>query len=159
MSAGRPGIVSIMRRLSRVSRVPELLRSGVLTIHLEKAEGLSTMGQAGFTKKYKVKVSVGSISRVTERGKVTFQHRRNPVFDERLELLVDGDTAAAEGSQIELEVWAAHFLRADSFKGSAVVPLRDVQRRRRMRGSWPLQHARSGSLLMELSWVAAPGMY
>ncbi|KAI3427265.1 hypothetical protein D9Q98_007197 [Chlorella vulgaris] len=160
MQMGRPGIVSILRRLSRVSRVPELLRSGVLTIYLERAEGLTRKRQAGFTKGFKVKVTVGDhISKVTERGKVSFQHRRDPAFDERLELIVDGDTAAAEASQIELEVWVSHFLRPDSFKGRAVVPLREVQSRRRLRGSWPLQDASSGSLTMELSWRAVSGMY
>jgi hypothetical protein len=34
----------------------------------------------------------------------------------RLELLVDGATATAASSLVELEVWAAHFLRPDSFK-------------------------------------------
>jgi len=44
-------------------------------------------------------------------------------------------------------------------QGRVVVPLREVQRRRLLRGSWPLQDAPSGSLLMELSWTAAAGMY
>lgn len=38
------------RRLSRQSRVPGLLRSGVLGIHLERAENLSSRTQAGFTR-------------------------------------------------------------------------------------------------------------
>ena len=37
-------------RLSRQSRVPGLLRSGVLGIHLERAENLSSRTQAGFTR-------------------------------------------------------------------------------------------------------------
>jgi hypothetical protein len=39
------------------------------------------------------------------------------------------------------------------------VPLREVQRARRLRGSWPLHGGRGGSLVMELSWKAAAGMY
>lgn len=37
-------------RLSRQSKVPGLLRSGVLHLHLERAEGLASKAQAGFTK-------------------------------------------------------------------------------------------------------------
>lgn len=45
-------------------------------------------------------------------------------------------------------------------QGKAVVPLHEVQRRRRLRGSWALQDAPPGaSLTMELSWTAAAGMY
>ena len=45
-------------------------------------------------------------------------------------------------------------------QGRASVPLREVQRRRRVRGSWPLQDAPPGaSLSLELSWTAAVGMY
>lgn len=121
-----------------------------------------------------------------------------------LELLVDGETAVAEGTQVVLEIWASHFLRRDKFKvgcgsallsvhvlrwphtpvwlagwlgdqqgscallpcppapkqGRAVVPLREVQRRRRLRGSWPLEGAPPGATLtMELSWTAAVGMH
>ncbi len=43
-----------------------------------------------------------------------------PSAAHRLELLVDGSTAAAEGSQIEVEVWALHFLRSDGFKVGCV---------------------------------------
>ena len=45
---GGPGIVQILRRLSRQSKVPALLRSGVLGVALERAEGLSRRG--GFTR-------------------------------------------------------------------------------------------------------------
>ncbi|KAL4458584.1 hypothetical protein ABPG75_013449 [Micractinium tetrahymenae] len=161
-AAARPGIVTILRRLSRQSRVPGLLRSGVLSIHLERAKNLSSRTQAGFTRNFTVKIDVGPhISRVTERGKVDFLHKRNPVFDESLELLVDGDTAASERTVVTLEIWACHFLRRDKFKGRAEVPLREVQRRRRIRGTWPLQDAPQpgGTLAMSLSWTAARGMY
>lgn len=109
-----------------------------------------------------MKIGVGPrITRVTERGKVDFLHKRNPVFDESLELLVDGDTAASERTIVTLEIWACHFLRRDRFKGRAEVPLREVQRRRRIRGTWPLLGAPQpgGTLAMSLSWTAARGMY
>lgn len=110
--------------------------SGVLTVYIEKAEGLSArMHDAGFTRNMsvgsgggcmqgqavllaplslsvlvdlltgrclpglsplalpgplalahacsKVKVSVGEVSKVTERSKVALLHRRDPVFNER----------------------------------------------------------------------------
>ncbi|PRW33926.1 kinesin K39 [Chlorella sorokiniana] len=160
-SAGRPGIVTILRRLSRQSKVPGLLRSGVLHLHLERAEGLASKAQAGFTTNFKLKISVGpSIQRVTERGKVDFLHKRNPVFDESLELVVDGDTAGNPQTLITVEIWSSHFVRKEKYKGKAVVPLHEVQRRRRLRGSWALQDAPPGaSLTMELSWTAAAGMY
>lgn len=46
-------------------------------------------------------------------------------------------------------------------QGRVVVPLREVQRRRRIRGKWPLQDAphAEGALLMELSWIGAAGMW
>lgn len=115
---------------------------------------------------------------------------------------MDGDAAAAEGTQVVLEIFAAHLLRADKFKvgpaganwgllkedsgssrapgrycppgactpapavtpprlqGCAAVPLREVQRRRSLRGSWPLEGGKPGaSLAMSLTWTAAAGMY
>lgn len=48
---------------------------------------------------------------------------------------------------------------APCMQGRVAVPLREVQRRRRLRGTWQLEGVPSGTLSMELKWVAAAGMY
>ena len=40
-------------------------------------------------------------------------------------------------------------------QGRVLIPLQEVVRKRRMRGSWPLQDAEGGHLTMELGWQAA----
>jgi hypothetical protein len=117
-AAGGPGAAEQLRQLGLTdSAVPALLRSGVLTVYIEKAEGLSSrMHDAGFTRNIKVKVSVGDVSKVTERSKVALLHRRDPVFNEGMELLVDAETATCQDEQVEVEVFIAHNWRRDSFK-------------------------------------------
>ncbi|PRW61258.1 integral membrane single C2 domain isoform A [Chlorella sorokiniana] len=156
-AAGGPGAAEQLRQLGLTdSAVPALLRSGVLTVYIEKAEGLSSrMHDAGFTRNIKVKVSVGDVSKVTERSKVALLHRRDPVFNEGMELLVDAETATCQDEQVEVEVFIAHNWRRDSFKGRVLIPLQEIVRKRRMRGSWPLQDAEGGHLTMELGWQAA----
>lgn len=73
----------------------------------------------------------------------------------RLELVIDGDTAAADDAQVEVEIWSSRLLWRDAFKGRVLVPLAEVQQRGRLRGSWPMQDVVSGVLQMELSWRAA----
>ena len=48
---------------------------------------------------------------------VSFQHRSNPVFDESLELVVDGATARQGDLSVHVEVWVQHYLLKDTFKG------------------------------------------
>ena len=40
-----------------------------------------------------------------------------------------------------------------------LIPLQEVVRKQRMRGSWPLQDAEGGHLTMELSWAASASAY
>lgn len=45
--------------------------------------------------------------------------------------------------------------RSSPAQGRVLIPLQEVIRKRRMRGSWPLQDTDSGHLIMELGWQAA----
>lgn len=40
-------------------------------------------------------------------------------------------------------------------QGRVLIPLQEVVRKRRLRGSWPLQDAEGGHIVMELGWQAA----
>ena len=55
----------------------------------------------------------GSVEKTTERGKLRLRHRSDPVFDEGLELVVDGATArrAREDPRVAVtvEIWTQHW--------------------------------------------------
>lgn len=52
---------------------------------------------------------------------VPFLHRSNPVFDERLEVIVDGATALQRDLLVHIDIWVQHWILRDTFKvgGSA----------------------------------------
>ena len=45
-----------------------------------------------------------------------FRHRSNPVFDESLEVIVDGETATRRDLQVQVEIWMTHMVRKPTFK-------------------------------------------
>ena len=47
---------------------------------------------------------------------VSFRHRSNPVFDESVELVVDGATARQGDLAVHVEVWVQHYVLKDTFK-------------------------------------------
>lgn len=47
---------------------------------------------------------------------VPFRHRSNPVFDETLEVIVDGATAQQRDLQVVVEIWMLHMLRKPTFR-------------------------------------------
>lgn len=51
-----------------------------------------------------------------DAAQVGLLHKSDPVFDEHLQLLVDGATASDEATQIQLEVVVSHFLRRETVK-------------------------------------------
>ena len=98
------------------SRLRRVLRSGVLRVHLDRAEGLPSKGRlaTGFSRNMVVTLKVGPYQKSTERGS-SFRHRSNPLLDEVLEVVVDGDTAA-EDTEVTVDLRTTHWLRPDHFK-------------------------------------------
>lgn len=47
---------------------------------------------------------------------VKLQHRANPVFEEMVELIVDGDTAQRSNTLIHIEIVTEHLVRHPSFQ-------------------------------------------
>lgn len=47
---------------------------------------------------------------------VPFRHRANPMFDETLELIVDGETASWRDLQVHIELWSDRWVRRPAFK-------------------------------------------
>ncbi|EFN58384.1 hypothetical protein CHLNCDRAFT_56823 [Chlorella variabilis] len=99
---------------SSLGGASRLLRSGILYVWLDRATNLKA--KTGFTKRMKVNVRVGSITKTTERGNVKLQHRANPVFEEMVELIVDGDTAQRSNTLIHIEIVTEHLVRHPSFQ-------------------------------------------
>jgi hypothetical protein len=89
---------------------------------------------------------------------VSFRHRSNPVFDETLELLLDGSLTRQPDLAIHVEVWVQHFILPSTFKGRVSIPLRQVLERRRLRDTWPLEGVRQGRITLELSWFSVLAM-
>jgi hypothetical protein len=82
----------------------------------------------------KVKVRVGHApdwryKKSAERSRLR-QHQwmqaRDPVFEEELDFVVDGDTATEPETVVRVEVWVLRTLRGPLFKGSVTLPMREV---------------------------------
>ncbi|KAH7618895.1 putative Synaptotagmin-3 [Nannochloris sp. 'desiccata'] len=137
-------------------RVSRLLRGGMLYIHLLRAEGLSP--NTGVTKTYKLFVKVGPRDgapvykkSAERRGMGRGLDARSPVFDERVDMLVDGDTAQRRDTVITVEIWVKHFLLKPSYKGAVTLPLSSVLMAGKMRETWVIEGG-SGAMEMGLEW-------
>jgi Ca2+-dependent lipid-binding protein len=136
-------------------RVSRLLRGGMLYIHVLRAEGLSPT--TGVTKTFKLFVKIGPqggapvYKKSAERGAMgRGLDARSPVFDERVDMLVDGDTAQKHDTVITVEIWVKHVLLKPSFKGSVTLPLSSVLQGK-MRDTWMIEGG-TGTLEMGLEW-------
>jgi len=137
-------------------RVSRLLRGGMLYIHLLRAEGLSR--NTGVTKTFKLKVKIGPqdetpvYKKSAERsGMGRGLDARSPVFDERLDILIDGDTAQRRDTVITVEIWIKHLLIKPTYKGAVTLPLSSVMMSGKMRDAWVIEGG-SGTLEMGLEW-------
>ncbi|GAB4820429.1 hypothetical protein N2152v2_007475 [Parachlorella kessleri] len=152
MLAGGDAGASLSRLSTSHSHMYQVLRGGVLYIHLNQAQHLIRK-RGLMTKNMRCRVSVGRYFKQTERGKKT--NSRNPVFDQTMEFILDADTATNPDTVILLEIYDVHWLYMSEFKGRVVVPLQDVIRRQRMRDDWQLEGVDSGRLDMGLEWLGA----
>jgi hypothetical protein len=137
-------------------RVSRLLRGGMLYVHLLRAEGLSL--HSGVTKTYKLFVKIGPLNgtplykKSAERsGMGQGLDTRSIVFDERLDVLIDGDTAEMRDTVIAVEIWVKHLLLKPTFKGQVVMPLSAVVAAGKKEGTWVIEGG-SGTLEMGLEW-------
>ncbi|KAL6775843.1 hypothetical protein ACKKBG_A18715 [Auxenochlorella protothecoides x Auxenochlorella symbiontica] len=126
---------------------------GVLYVHLDHGTDLASEGLEGYTKNMRCRLTVGSHSRETECSRSKLLNRRNPVFDQKLELILDGDEAAEQDAVVRVDLYTVHLILKPTYKGHVAVPLQEVVSRRRVTGTWPLQGVSSGQLSMNLTWV------
>jgi hypothetical protein len=137
-------------------RVSRLLRGGMLYIHLLRAEGLSPTTEV--TKKFKVFVTIGPrdgapvYKKSAERSGIgRGLDARSPIFDHRVDILVDGNTAQRRDTLITVEIWIRHVLLKPSYKGAVTLPLSSVLIAGKMRNTWVIEGG-SGTLEMGLEW-------
>jgi C2 domain len=137
-------------------RVSRLLRGGMLYVHLLRAEGLSP--HTGVTKTYKLFLKIGPqdgtpvYKKSAERsGMGRGLDARSPVFDERLDLLIDGDTAQRRDTMLTVEIWVKHFLLKPTFKGAVTMPLSSVLVAGKVRDIWAIEGG-AGTLEMGVEW-------
>jgi len=154
VAAGRRG--SETRTLS--PRMRRLLQGGMLFVNLTRARGLS--GNSGVAKKFRIKVKVGPRDRqpiykkTAERtGMGRGLDSRNPMFDQTVDFLIDGDLAHSGDTIVRVEIWVIHILLRPTFKGFVEVPLSRVLAARRLHDSWPLEGIGTGQLEMDLEWL------
>jgi len=158
------GPISLQDKRARHQKVQTALRGGLLMVHINRAENLvSKRFNVGFTRNMKIVLKVGNKKRFSERSNGTFLHRRNPVFQETLELLLDGDEAMDKDAVVSVELWVSHFMWRDGFKGRVSLPLAEVIQGASTSGGeigerdWRLEGVESGRLHMALEWLPALG--
>lgn len=78
---------------------------------------------------------------------------RNPVFDQSLDFLVDGDLADRSDTVVRVELWTMHMLLRPSYRGCVAVPLTRVIAASRLHDTFPLHDSESGRLEMTLEWL------
>lgn len=144
-----------MMLTAREDRVQSVLRGGLLLLNIDRAENLAVRRWQGFTRNLKIIARVGKTVRTSQRSRGTFLHNRNPVFEELIEILLDGEEATAPDAVISIELWETHVLRWDTFRGRVTLPLSDVQAARKVTGDWRLEDVPSGRLTMSIEWLSA----
>lgn len=78
---------------------------------------------------------------------------RNPVFDQSIDFLVDGDLAHAESTVIGVELWCTHVVIRPSFKGAVVIPLADVLKTGQLHDTFHLEGGKGGRLELKMEWL------
>lgn len=137
-------------------RVRRILAGGVLHVRLYCAENLPTKS-VSFNKRFVVSIKVSRRSdavpryaKKAERGRGQGLDSRNPLFDQAIDFLIDGDTALAADSIITVEIWTQHLLRKATYKGTACVLLQKVIHAERLHDMYGLDTG--GSVELGFEW-------
>lgn len=141
------------------NRARRFIHGGMLYITLSRALNLKSGTQ--ITKKFRIVTTVGKrnespqYSRVSERtGLGRSLNARDPVFDDSLDILLDGDCANDADSVVKVEVFVIHLGRKPKSRGFAVIDLADVIKSGRMQNKFDLKGKYSGGQIeMGLEWL------
>ena len=148
-------------QLSR--RALRFLHGGMLYIHLSRAINLKSGTQV--TKKFKIVLSIVRqrsmdqdplYVRVSEKsGLGKSMNARDPIFDDSLDILIDGDTAADPDVALRVEVFVIHFARKPKSRGHAIISLKQIIRSGRIQDRWDLfgGDKNRGQIEMVLHWL------
>lgn len=139
---------------SEARTLRRVFSGGVLYVYLDHGTDLYSKSLEGYTKNMRCRLTVGRHSRETECSRSKLLDRKNPVFDQKLELILDGDEVdASKDEVIRVDLYTHHILLKPLHKGSVAVPLHEVIGRGQVQGSWPMQGVPRGQLTMSLTWV------
>lgn len=145
------------------ARARRFLHGGMLYIHLNRAINLQKGTQ--LTKKFKIVVTMYKqghehapmYTRVSEKsGLLKQQNATNPIFDDDIDLLVDGDSARDPNTVLKVEIFVIHVGRKPKSRGYATIDFKNIMKSRRMQQRWDLVGESSpsrGQIEMCLQWL------
>ena len=145
------------------ARARRFLHGGMLYIHLNRAINL----QKGthLTKKFKIVVTIYKegcehspmYTRISEKsGLLKQQNATNPIFDDDVDLLVDGDSVRDPDTVLRVEIFVIHLGRKPKSRGHATIYFKDIIKARRMQQRWDLigqSLQNRGQIEMCLQWL------
>jgi hypothetical protein len=132
-------------------QVHDMLRGGVLYVYIKKAMHLVrhdfVIGKL-VSHKSQVKVKVADQTQYSSGGR---GKRGELTFDDRLEFILPGHIARNSDVLVHFEVRDYGFM--NTFQGRLDIPLVEVERHRHLKGDYPLDGVKEGTLKLELQWV------
>ena len=151
------GIQSQMSNLS--ARAIRFLNGGMLYVNLNRAMHLKQ--SKAITKKFRIRVAIESrggeiyYEKFAERtGIGKGLNARDPVFDQSVDILVDGDVASDPQSVLRVDIFVVHIARKPGLRGSVTIELGKIIESGRIQDRWELQGSTTGGQIeMSLEWL------
>lgn len=143
------------------ARAMKFLQGGILFVNLNRAVNLSK-STGTITRKFRIVVSVGdrdkdpTYEKVAERtGIGKGLNAKDPVFDQSIDFLIDGDTARGQDTVLKIEIYVVHVATKPRLRGFVVIDFQDIISNGRLQDRWSLENSASGQLDMSLEWLPA----
>jgi len=139
-------------------RARKFLNGGMLYVTLNKAIDLRST--QSITKKFRVVVSIRErdhpaiMEKVAERtGIGKGLNAKEPIFDQTVDLLIDGDNANRANMLLRVEVFVVPVAKKPKLRGFVEIELKKIIEAGRMRDTWKLEQSPRGHIDMHLEWL------
>lgn len=145
------------------ARARRFLNGGMLYIHLNRAINLQKGTQ--ITKKFKIVITIYKqghdhsplyIRESEKSGLLKQQNATNPIFDDSIDLLVDGDSARDPDTVLKVEIFVIHLGRKPKSRGHAVIDFKNIIKSGKIQQRWDLigqSNGSRGQIEMCLQWL------
>ena len=143
------------------ARALKFLQGGILFVNLNRAVNL-TKSTGTITKKFRIVVSVGTRGKDPKYEKIAERtgigkglNAKDPVFDQSIDFLIDGDTARHQDTILKIEIYVVHVAKKPRLRGFLVIDFKDIVNSGRLQDRWSLENSPTGQLDMSLEWLPA----